>query len=700
MLDRALKFLPTVGEKRAELLNKELGLKSFSDLMMHLPIRYLDRSRIYTIAEVAHHEMPYVQIRARVHNIQFIGTGFKGRLVVQVSDSTGVADLVWFRSLAWVQKRLELHREFIFFGKPTLFNGVVNMVHPEFELPNAEGRGATPGVQGVYSTTEKLTASMLGSRALAGLVRTMWGIVQGQIQETLPQYLIRQLSLMGREEALYTAHFPASPERLERAIFRLKFEELFSLQLAMLIQKRIRIDRSIGFRMATVGEKFNRFYAEVLPFPLTNAQKRVVREIRTDMNTGHQMNRLLQGDVGSGKTIVALLAMLIAADNGFQSIIMAPTEILARQHYDSISELCRELGARVEIWTGSTRKKERAWILEGLLSGEVHILIGTHALIEEGVQLSNLGLVIIDEQHRFGVKQRARLWTKNHTPPHILVMTATPIPRTLAMTLYGDLDVSVIDELPPGRKPIVTMHFFEDQRLRVAGIIRHEIDLGRQVYVVYPMIKESAKIDIANLEQGVIALEEHFPVESYPNIVVHGQMKQAMKDYGMAQFKDGAARILVSTTVIEVGVNVPNATVMLIENAERFGLSQLHQLRGRVGRGGDQSYCILMTSTKLSTESRKRIEAMVSTTDGFELAQLDLEIRGAGDIEGTRQSGQAIELLVADLARDGDIVEKARGVAEQLLASDPYLQRPENRVLHALIQKQKTQEPIDLSMIS
>lgn len=704
ILDRDIMYLPTVGQKRAQLLRQELGIVSFRDLVMHLPYRYVDRSNVYKIIDAQHAEMPYIQIRARVHSIQFVGQGAKARFLVQVSDETDVADLVWFRNINWVQKRLEPDREYIFFGKPTMFNGVVNMVHPEFELPMQVGTASSMGVQGIYRTTEKLSSSMLGTRALSALQRTLWGVIGAKIAESLPAYFVAQQGLMGLEQALYSVHFPASAEILSQAIYRLKFEELFLIQLNLLMQKKVRIDKSQGFVMERVGDYFNSFYERVLPFPLTEAQKRVIREVRRDMQTGHQMNRLLQGDVGSGKTIVALLCMLIARDNGFQSAIMAPTEVLANQHYESLSVLCQPLGITVGLWTGSTRKKQRSELLEKLQSAELDILIGTHALIEEGVQFANLGFVVIDEQHRFGVMQRAKLWTKNHISPHVLVMTATPIPRTLAMTLYGDLDVSVIDELPPGRKPIKTIHTFENQRLRVIGFMRDQIALGRQVYVVYPMITESEKLDIASLEQGAEMLSQDFPPPKYCNVVVHGKMKQQLKDYGMNMFKSGEAQILISTTVIEVGVNVPNASIMVIESAERFGLSQLHQLRGRVGRGVDQSYCILMSGNKLSADSRKRIEAMVSTTDGFEIAELDLQLRGAGDIDGTRQSGQAIDVKVADLAKDGEIIARARAVAIAVLENDPALSQPRNQPLRYMLERanarNKLADVVDLSKIS
>lgn len=707
ILHRAIKFLPTVGEKRAELLCAELGIETLGDLMMHLPNRYLDRSTIYSIAQLERlGESPYVQIKARVRNVQFIGTGHKGRLVVEVEDESSSANLVWFAGVNWVQKQIELGREYIFFGKATLFNNTVSMVHPEFELPAQVGSASSMGVQGVYGTTEKLSASMLGSRAISALVRTMWGVIRSGgyiIEETLPQYLLKEQNLMPRAEALFNVHFPESAERLSQAIYRLKFEELFTIQLSLLIQKKVRITRSQGFMMPTVGALFNDFYDHHMPFELTGAQKRVIKQIRADLCSTHQMNRLLQGDVGSGKTVVALLCMLIAADNGYQSAIMAPTEILATQHYESIAPLASKVGLRVELLTGSTRKKQRTTIHQGLLSGEINILIGTHALIEDTVQFFSLGFVVIDEQHRFGVAQRAKLWGKSTVPPHVLVMTATPIPRTLAMTLYGDLDISIIDELPPGRKPIKTIHANESHRLRVVGFIREQIELGRQVYVVYPMIKESEKVDIANLEQGAEFLMHHFPPPHYVSVVVHGKMTPQLKEFGMNVFKQGQAQILISTTVIEVGVNVPNASVMVIESAQRFGLSQLHQLRGRVGRGADQSYCILMSDNKLSSDSRKRLRAMVETNDGFRLAEMDLQLRGAGDIEGTRQSGQAITIKVANLSKDGDIVAHGRAIAEAILEQDPTLEQEQNQPLKTLLQsieQERRVKTIDYSKIS
>lgn len=705
ILHRAIQYLPSVGDRRAQTLKEELGIETFGDLLMHIPVRYLDRSTIHDIGTLANlPELPaYVQIKARVCSKQFIGKGNRGRLAVQVYDASGLADLVWFGGGTWVQSRLELEREYIFFGKPSLFNGQLNMVHPEFEVPNTGGGAVQMGVEGVYASTEKLSRAMLGSRAIAALMRKLWEAVQGQIFETLPVYLMQKHNLMGRAEALYHAHFPRSSEQLSRAIYRLKFEELFVIQLSMLMQKKERTVASEGFVFTRVGDYFHKYYAEHLKFELTGAQKRVIREIRADLSSGHQMNRLLQGDVGSGKTIVAMMCMLIAVDNGYQCALMAPTEILARQHFEAIREQVQHLGLRVDILTGSTPAKHRRELLHDLNLGLIDIVIGTHALIEEKVQFFSLGFVVIDEQHRFGVGQRAKLWSKSALAPHVLVMTATPIPRTLAMTLYGDLDVSIIDELPPGRKPIKTIHVFENERLRVIGFIRKQIALGRQVYVVYPMISESEKMDIANLEQGAEMLMQHFPPPEYVSIVVHGKMPPKLKEFGMQTFKSGKAQILVSTTVIEVGVNVPNASVMVIEGAHRFGLSQLHQLRGRVGRGADQSYCVLMTDRRLSTESRKRMETMVNSNDGFELAEIDLQIRGAGDLEGTRQSGQAIAIKVANLSKDGAVIEAARKVAEAILDSDPHLQAPENQELLNLLQtieRERRSKTVDYSRIS
>lgn len=704
ILDRPIQYLPGIGQKRAETLAAEIGVETFGDLLMHIPFRYVDRSKIYPIAQL-NDEMAtqFVQVRARVVDMGIIGHGPKARLSLVVSDDTGEMEVVWFRGVRYVMKKLEVGREYIFFGRPTMFNGTPNMVHPEFEPPIVVEGQEPVGMQGIYSTTERLSSMGLGTRAIYNAMRTLWGVVKDNIPETLPSYLLAREGLVTRAQALHDIHFPASAEALNAAMRRLKFEELFVIQLQLLGQRRVRTEKSQGYLMPKIGGYFNMFYHENLPFALTAAQQRVVKEIRGDMISGHQMNRLMQGDVGSGKTIVALLCVLIAADNGFQSAIMAPTEILATQHYRSIVEMVETTGLKVELLTGSTRKKKREEIAEGLLSGEINLLIGTHALIEDGVQFSRLGFVVIDEQHRFGVMQRAKLRLKNQEmPPHVLVMTATPIPRTLAMTLYGDLDVSVIDELPPGRKPIHTSHARESHRLRLFGFLREQIDRGRQVYIVYPLIQESEKMDVANLEAGAEVIAREFPPPKYTSVVVHGKMPAKLKDYGMELFKEGKAQILISTTVIEVGVNVPNATVMVIESAERFGLSQLHQLRGRVGRGGEQSYCILMTGDKLTTEARHRMEAMVSTTDGFRLSELDLQLRGAGDIDGTAQSGQGIEIKVSNLAKDGEILEYARSVAEGVLAEDPALAEERNALLREALERLGRQKKVelDLSQIS
>lgn len=704
ILDRPIQYLPGIGQKRAEVLAAEIGVETFGDLLMHIPFRYVDRSKVYKINEIREElSTQYIQVRARVRDKGIVGTGPKARLALVVTDDTGEMDIVWFRGARFVMKKLEVGREYIFFGRPTMFNGWPNMAHPEFEPPIVVEEQEPVGMQGIYSTTERLNSIGMGTKAIFNAMRTLWEAVRNYIPETLPEYLLQQERLAGRAQALHDIHFPPSAAALQAAMRRLKFEELFVIQLQLLGQRQVRMEKVQGFRMPKIGGYFNMFYREQLPFELTGAQQRVVREIRGDMVSGHQMNRLMQGDVGSGKTIVALLCVLIAADNGFQSALMAPTEILANQHYRSVMSLVERTGLRVELLTGSTGRRKRAEIAEGLVSGDIDLLIGTHALIEDGVQFARLGFVVIDEQHRFGVMQRAKLRLKSQDlPPHVLVMTATPIPRTLAMTLYGDLDVSVIDELPPGRKPIHTSHARESHRLRLFGFLREQIARGRQVYIVYPLIQESETLDVANLEAGAEVIAREFPPPQYTSVVVHGKMPARLKDYGMEQFKQGKAQILISTTVIEVGVDVPNATVMVIESAERFGLSQLHQLRGRVGRGDEQSYCILMTGDKLTTEARHRMEAMVSTTDGFRLSELDLQLRGAGDIDGTAQSGQGIEIKVSNLAKDGDILEYARGVAERVLETDPNLQDPANVLLAAAIERlnRKKKIEVDLSQIS
>lgn len=699
ILDNDIQFLSGVGERRARLLRSELGIRTLGDLLYHFPFRYIDRSRIWRISELRDDSLTYVQLQVRITGFRHVGAGAKKRFVATVADATGTAELVWFKGIGWIEKRLEQGREYIVFGRPAFFGGVLSLVHPEVESVLDQKNRFHSSVQGVYSTTEKLSNAQLGTKAIHSLMCNLWPQVDGRLRETLPDEVIREYGLVPLRDALYNIHFPTSQQALRDAELRLKFDELLGIQLNILLQRHARTSREDGFLFPTVGRLFNTFYNERLPFPLTGAQKRVIREIRQDTVTGHQMNRLLQGDVGSGKTLVALMSMLLACDNGFQACLMAPTEILASQHYASIVRMTEGIGLRVGLLTGSTKKKERAELSEGLLSGEIDILIGTHALIENGVRFRNLGFVVIDEQHRFGVEQRARLWSKNpQAAPHVLVMTATPIPRTLAMTLYGDLDVSVIDELPPGRKPVKTVHYRDSHRLRVFGFIRDEIKRGRQVYVVYPLIKESEKMDYKDLEDGYAGIVQAFPPPEYVTVVVHGKMKAADKEYGMDLFKRGVAHIMVATSVIEVGVDVPNASIIVIESAERFGLSQLHQLRGRVGRGAEQSYCILMSGDKLSAESRKRLGAMVQTTDGFRLAEMDLQLRGPGDLSGTLQSGLAFDLKIASLGRDGQILSLARSAAERILEQDPHLER--NTMLKELFDKYNSAENADFSMIS
>lgn len=699
-LDNDIKFLGGVGERRAELLDKELSIKTMRDLLYYFPFRYVDRTKFYKINEIKDDSLAFIQLRARIEGFSAQGAGAKKRFTAIISDSSGTAELIWFKGITWIEKRLEAGREYIIFGRPTFFRDELSIVHPEIETVGAALGRPSAGVQGVYGTTERLSTAQLGSKGIYTLVCNLWNIAAQHITETLPKSVIDANELMPLSEALYNIHFPQSNEALRRAQYRLKFEELLGIQLSILSVRKVRMIRNDGFMFTKVGEKFNNFYNHNLPFTLTDAQKRVIKEIRADTITGHQMNRLLQGDVGSGKTLVALASMLLALDNGFQSCMMAPTEILARQHFVSVSKMVEGLDIKVAVLTGSTKKKERTQILEELLSGGTGILIGTHALIEETVQFENLGFVVIDEQHRFGVEQRARLWTKNNKPPHVLVMTATPIPRTLAMTLYGDLDVSVIDELPPGRKPICTVHYRDAHRLRVYGFIQQEIAKGRQVYVVYPLIKESEKMDYKDLQDGFESICLQFPLPRYVTTVVHGKMKAADKEFNMQQFKQGNAHIMVATSVIEVGVDVPNASVMVIESAERFGLSQLHQLRGRVGRGAEQSFCILMSGDKLSREARARLGAMVETNDGFQLAELDLKLRGSGELNGTQQSGLAFELKIANLSKDTEIIEVARGVAQSILESDPTLSNGDNSLLVKLKAIYSSKKEIDFSMIS
>lgn len=677
LASRDIKYLTGVGPQRASVLNKELSIYSLRDLLYYFPYKYVDRSRIYYIHEIDG-TMPYIQLKGEILGFETIGEGRQRRLIAHFSDGTGVVDLVWFQGIKFLVGKYKVHQEYIVFGKPSVFNGRINIAHPDIDNAS-ELKLSTMGLQPYYNTTEKMKRSSLNSHAIEKMMSAVVQQLREPLPETLSSAILTEHHLMPLTEALMNIHFPANPELLRKAQYRLKFEELFYVQLNILRYAKDRQRKYRGYVFETVGEIFNTFYSRNLPFELTGAQKRVLKEIRRDVGSGKQMNRLLQGDVGSGKTLVALMSMLIALDNGYQACMMAPTEILANQHYETIRELLYGMDIRVELLTGSIKGKKREAILAGLLTGDVHILIGTHAVIEDTVNFSSLGLVVIDEQHRFGVAQRARLWTKNVQPPHVLVMTATPIPRTLAMTLYGDLDVSVIDELPPGRKPIVTIHKYDAHRASLYQSVRKQLAEGRQVYIVYPLIKESEKIDLKNLEEGYLHVCEDFP--ECKVCKVHGKMKPAEKDAQMQLFVSGEAQIMVATTVIEVGVNVPNASVMIIENAERFGLSQLHQLRGRVGRGAEQSYCILVTGYKLVEETRKRLEIMVRTNDGFEIAEADLKLRGPGDLEGTQQSGIAFDLKIADIARDGQLLQYVRNVAEEVVDADPAGVHPENEIL-------------------
>lgn len=695
-LDQDIKFLPGVGPQRAELLKKELKIFTFGDLLYYFPYKYIDRTKFYRVSEV-NSSLSYIQLKGKIVRFETSGEGPKQRLIAQFRDESGIMELLWFQGIKWVKANISTGVEYIVFGKPSVFNGKLNIIHPEMEP--AENKPVSTGVfQAFYNTTENMKKKFMTSKALNKLVFNLLAVVSDKIVETLPPMLLGRLKLMPLREALQQVHFPENPQVLKTAVFRLKFEELFYIQLKILSLKHNREGAFKGFVFSHVGYNLNTFFNEYLPFELTNAQKKVVREIRKDMGSGKQMNRLLQGDVGSGKTLVALMTALIAFDNGYQVSLMAPTEILAIQHYNSIKRMTEGLGIKIALLTGSTRKSKRDVIHQELEDGSLQLLIGTHALIEDKVNFHQLGLVIIDEQHRFGVEQRARLWKKNEfIPPHVLVMTATPIPRTLAMTVYGDLDVSVIDELPPGRKPIQTIHYYENRRKQVYEFIREQVSAGRQVYVVYPLIKESEKLDLKNVENGYELLKQVFP--RYSISMVHGKMKPADKDAEMNLFKEGKTQIMVATTVIEVGVDVPNASVMIIESAERFGLSQLHQLRGRVGRGAEQSYCLLMSSYKISNESRKRIETMVRTNDGFEIAEVDMKLRGPGDLEGTQQSGIGFSLKIANLGRDGEILQHARNQASDILDDDPKLLSPENQILVRQLLKMKNTE-FDWSSIS
>lgn len=699
-LDNDIKYVGGVGEARARLLDKELGIRTLGDMLSHYPFRYIDRTKVYRIAEITEGAPTLLQFRARITGVAYAGTGRKKRFTAYVQDPTGSAELVWFQGIKWIEKRVEVGREYLIFGRPSFYRGLLSMAHPELEtMEQALSRKAESGMQGIYPSTEKLS-NVLGAKGMYQIICNTWALVKDHITDCMPEAVRARYGLIPLRDAYYNIHFPQSAEMLRQAQYRLKFDELLGIQLNVQSRRTERLSKNNGFLFMKVGGVFNTFYNEKLPFPLTGAQKRVIREIRQDTVTGFQMNRLLQGDVGSGKTLVALMSMLLAVDNGFQACMMAPTEILARQHFATITRMLEDMDVKVAILTGASKVKERRLALEGIASGKVDILIGTHALIEDRVQFANLGFVVIDEQHRFGVEQRARLWTKNEQPPHILVMTATPIPRTLAMTLYGDLDVSVIDELPPGRRPIKTVHYTDAARLRLFGFMKQEIAKGRQVYVVYPLIKESEAMDYKDLTDGYEAISRDFPLPDYVTTICHGKMKPADKEESMRQFKSGEADIMVATSVIEVGVDVPNATVMVIESAERFGLSQLHQLRGRVGRGGEQSYCILMSGEKLSKESRARLQAMCETNDGFRLAELDLKLRGAGDINGTLQSGMAFDLKIANPTLDVQILTVSREAAAAILTADRDLSLPEHRGLQELRRKYSGQEEIDFSMIS
>ena len=674
---RAITYLPGVGPKRAEVLQKEVNLASYEDLLYYIPYKYMDRSRFYRVSDI-NGSMPYIQLKGRILSFETLGEGSAKRLIGKFSDGTGTIDLVWFKQIHWVTNKLKPDVDYIVFGKPTLFGNSFNMVHPDVD-PIEQAAQVAQGLTPYYNTTERMKKIGLNSRALQNLIFNLLSNLQWQVPEILSSDLLQRTKLISLSDALRQIHFPESIEMMRKAQQRLKFDELFFIQLNLLQRADRRKRKQQGLLFARVGDYFNTFYKTYLPFELTNAQKRVIREIRADMGSGRQMNRLLQGDVGSGKTLVALLCMLLALDNQCQACIMAPTEILATQHYATIQAFLRDMPVKVALLTGSTKKKERNQILPAIAQGEIQIVIGTHALIEEQVVFASLGLAVIDEQHRFGVEQRSRLWSKNVIPPHVLVMTATPIPRTLAMTLYGDLDVSVIDELPPGRKPVRTIHRYDTKKAELYAFLRSEIQKGRQVYVVYPLIEGNEKFDYKDLEAGYETFQQVFP--EYQVCMVHGRMKPAEKEACMQQFVSGKAQILLATTVIEVGVNVPNASVMVIESAERFGLSQLHQLRGRVGRGAEQSYCILVSSHKLSNDTRKRLEIMVSSNNGFEIAEADLRLRGHGDLEGTRQSGQHVDLKIANLVTDGSLLQYARELAEEILNKDPDLQFENHSIL-------------------
>lgn len=680
MLDTPIEFLKGVGPQRAETLQKELHIYRYRDLLELYPFRYIDKTCFHTISQLQP-DLADVQIVGKIVRVKEEGVGRKKRLKAIFQDETSSMELVWFKAVSWMKKSLKVGEDLVVFGKPTLFNGIFSISHPEIETLQAYKQNLTTAMQGVYPSTEKLSAKSLHSKGIAKLMHELLGQVLSYIPETLSLEIRNEYKLMSKKEALFNVHFPKSEALLAQAHRRLKFEEFFFIQLAMLKLKQHKKDTFLSYSFSNIGEHFNEFYKEQLPFELTGAQKRVLKEIRIDVASGKQMNRLVQGDVGSGKTIVALMAMLMAKDNGFQACLMAPTEILATQHFNGLLEMVETVGMKMALLTGSTRVARRKEIHADLESGELDILVGTHALLEDKVQYKNLGLAIIDEQHRFGVSQRSKMWKKNQRPPHVLVMTATPIPRTLAMAVYGDLDISLIDELPPGRKPITTVHKTDQHRLSMFHFLKQEIEKGRQVYIVYPLIEESQKLDYKDLMDGYESICRHFPRPKFQVSVVHGRMKAEDKEAEMARFVKGETNIMVATTVIEVGVNVPNASVMVIESAERFGLSQLHQLRGRVGRGAEQSYCVLMSDNKLSADAKFRLKTMVQTQNGFEIADADLKLRGPGDIMGTRQSGM-LNLKLADLSKDSKILQYARQIAMDVLDKDPTLILDENRPIY------------------
>tara|TARA_B100000508_G_C11465634_1_gene282081 strand:+ start:12449 stop:14548 length:2100 start_codon:yes stop_codon:yes gene_type:complete len=685
-----IEYLKGVGAERGKVLREEAGIDNMWDLLNYFPFRYVDRSQYNKIKELAGFVNVPVQLKGTISGLAEVGRGRGKRLTAKFQDDSGTIDLVWFQGGKWIKNKLKSGVLYRVYGRPKMYGGVMNITHPE--IVPFQQVAHEKGLQPVYNSSEKLTKKGLNSKGIEKLTYELANSIKGKSPEILPSWMIDQYKLVSREKAYYNVHVPAGAREVQQAQFRLKFEELLFLQLELLLKKGNSKAKSPGYVFEKTGEYFDRFYKDHIPFELTDAQKRVVKEIRVDLRSGKHMNRLLQGDVGSGKTLVALLSMLFAVGNDFQSALMAPTEILAQQHFETISELMEPIGLNVALLTGSTKKKDRTVIHEGLQDGSIHILIGTHALLEPVVKFKNLGFVVIDEQHRFGVAQRAKLWRKNKQPPHVLVMTATPIPRTLAMTFYGDLDVSVIDELPPGRKPVTTKHFYESNRLKAFQLIKEEIAKGRQVYIVYPLIEESETLDYNNLMEGYEAISKIFPRPEYQVSIVHGRMKPDDKEFEMQQFAKGNTQIMVATTVIEVGVNVPNATVMMIESSEKFGLSQLHQLRGRVGRGADQSFCILMTGNKVSKEGKKRLQTMVATNDGFKIAEVDLEIRGPGDIMGTQQSG-ILNLRLADLARDGQIVSIARQAAKQLIQDDPTFVKPEHLSLRNELKRMIKSKP-------